>query len=106
MPDNKKPIDLSKIFKRKEAGKAEFGTFAPPPVSFGQQPFLIRLTMKASFGLIKTPKQASYVLIILSLIIFALAIYFFAFHSPAPSPGPEYGQESGYGGKELPDDYR
>lgn len=75
---------------------------------FPGTPKVIQWTIKYSGGLIKNKKQAAYFL--LAFVVLALIFSFYLVSSGGRPPkhikGTEYNPDEGYGGKELPDEFR
>jgi len=73
-----------------------------------ETPKIIQWLIKYSGGLIKNEKQAYYVL--LGFVIIAVIISFYLILSGVEAPniikGTEYKPYEGYGGKQLPDEFR
>lgn len=105
--NNKNGIGLSKRLNE-SAAKSQNGQWSSGPYVSPTAPKIIRWLVKYSGGLIKNEKQASYVLLV--LIIFTLIISFYLVLGKGGTQesirGTEYAPYEGYGGKELPDEYR
>ncbi len=103
---NNNGIDLSKSFD--EDRKFQKEKQSPEYFFRPGTPKMIQWVIKYSGGLIKNEKQATYVL--LGFIAFAITISFYLVLSRVGTPetieGTEYHSYEGYGGQELPDEYR
>jgi len=69
---------------------------------------LVQWLIRYSGGLIKNEKQANLVLISLTILLFVLSLYLMItqIKTPPSIPQTEYSPYEGYGGKELPDEFR
>jgi len=105
--NNKNEIDLSKRLNE-SATKPQSGQWSSGPYVFPTAPKIIRWLVKYSGGLIKNEKQAPYAL--LAFIIFVIIISFYLIFGKSGTPetieSTEYHSYEGYGGQELPDEYR
>jgi len=105
--NNNEIIDLSKISETEVPGETEEKQkprYVFPPGT----PKISQWLVKYSGRLIKNKKQANYFLIGLAVLLFILSFYlvFFKTKSPKAIKTTEYPLNEGYGGRELPDDYR
>lgn len=103
---NKSEIDFSESLKTSDKESSENIQLSEIQHSNKNLRFT-QLIIKYSGGIIKTKKQASYVL--LAFILFALIASLYLIlnmGTPQDVPGTEYDPQEGYGGRELPDDYK
>ena len=100
-------IDLSEISEpevSEETEEKQEPKYVFPPGT----PKISQWLIKYSGGLIKNEKQANYFLIGLAVLLFAFSFYlvFFKTKPPKDIKTAEYPLDEGYGGRELPDNYR
>lgn len=105
--NNKNGIDLSKHLDH-STEKSQTGQRFPGSHVSPTAPKITQWLIKYSGGLIKNEKQAFYV--ILGFIVLTMIISFYLIFGGARTSksieGTEYRSHEGYGGQELPDEFR